>query len=342
MIACGKAGGKLHGPYRAAGKAVKSIGVICMLTSKYPMISAAEFDKLFHRVKNWGLWGNDDQKGTLNYITPEKIVAASALIKSGRTVSMSIPINKNPDPDNAAPAIHYMAKTHDIFPGDVGVAGDFLGMQFHGDCHTHLDALCHISYRRELYNGLPSSRVNVTGAGCLDVTAYAQGIIGRGVMIDVPKYRGVKWLEPGEAVTAEEIIAIEQKQNVHLGEGDIMVFRTGQYRRRQELGAWDLSYKGQGRAGLDPYSMPLLHERKISAFLPEGDGEVVPSYVEGIEYPIHPLQIAAMGMACADSLQLEELAAACEKEGRFEFMVVIAPLRLPKGTGCPFNPIAVF
>jgi len=309
-----------------------------------PYISVQEFDELFESLKNWNRWGEDDEKGALNYITPEKVRAAAALVKSGRSVSMSIPINTVADVDNAHPAIHYMACGHDIDMGSKhqGYATDFLGMQFHGDCHTHIDALCHISYKGLLYNGIPASKVNVVGAECLDVTAYAHGIVSRGVLIDVPRFRRVKWLEPGEAVTAEEIEAVEKAENVRLEQGDIMVFRTGQYRRRLEKGAWNVGSTGEGRAGLDPYCMPLLHERKVAGFLPEGDGEVHPGYVEGMRSPIHALQITAMGMFCADSLQLEELAAVCEEENRFEFMVAIAPLRLPKGTGCPFNPIAVF
>ena len=311
---------------------------------KNRVMSNQEFDGLFEKLKNWGRWGADDEKGTLNYISPVKIIAAAALVRSGRSVSMSIPINKTAGPDNANPAIHYMAMTHDVDTdsANMGFATDFLGMQFHGDCHTHLDALCHVSYKGMLYNGIPAAKVNVTGASRLDVTAYAQGIIGRGVLIDVPRYRGVEWLEPGEAVTADEIEAIEKSENVRLDEGDIMVFRTGQYRRRQAKGPWNVGAGGEGRAGLDPYSLLLLHERKVSAFLPEGDGEVFPGYVEGMSCPIHVLQIPAMGMFCSDSLQLEELSAVCLEEGRFEFMTVIAPLRLPKGTGCPFNPIAVF
>lgn len=309
-----------------------------------PQISLEEFDRLFESLKNWGKWGADDTKGTLNYITPEKIKAAASLVKSGRSVSMAIPINTLAGPDNPNPAIYYMANTHDIDigSGELRFATDFLGMQFHGDCHTHIDALCHIAYKGLLYNGRPANLVTVHGADGLDITTYAPGIVGRGVLIDVPRYRGVKWLEPGEVVTREEIEAIEEAEGVRLGEGDIMVFRTGHHRRRLELGAWDPGYTGQGRAGLDPYCMTLVHERKVAVFLPDGDGELVPSYVEGIQYPIHPLQITAMGMVCADSLQLEELAQVSEEEGRFEFMVVIAPLRLPKGTGSPFNPIAVF
>jgi kynurenine formamidase len=154
--------------------------------------------------------------------------------------------------------------------------------------------------------------------------------------------RGVKWLEPGEAVTTEELKAAEESQGVRLGEGDIVLFRTGHHRRRLELGAWDNGYGGEGKAGLHAETIRLLHERKVAAFFPDGDGETVPSNVEGVAYPIHALQIASMGMACADSLQFEELIKVCEEERRWEFMVVAAPLRLPGGTGSLFNPIAIF
>jgi kynurenine formamidase len=307
-------------------------------------MSAEEFDRLFASLQNWGRWGSDDERGTLNYVTAEKVRAAAALVRRGRSVSLSIPINTIAGPDNPNPALYYVNTTHDVDvgAGDVRFATDFLGMQFHGDCHTHVDALCHVAYKGKLYNGRPADSFTSRGARSLDITAYAHGVIGRGVLIDIPHSRGVKWLEPGEAVTGEDIEAAEAAVGVKLGEGDIMVFRTGHHRRRLELGAWDVGYNGLGRAGLHPYALTLLHERKVAVFLPDGDGEVVPSLVEGIPYPIHPLQITAMGMLCADSLQFEELAQVCAEEGRWEFMVVLAPLRLPRATGSPFNPIAVF
>ncbi|HLE52288.1 MAG TPA: cyclase family protein [Anaerolineales bacterium] len=317
-----------------------------MLTSRTRdlKMSLAEFNQLFESLKNWGRWGSEDEKGTLNYITPDQVRAAVALVRSGRSVSMAIPINTVAGPDNSNPAIHYMSTTFDVDvgSGELRFATDFLGMQFHGDCHTHIDALCHIAYQGQLYNGRPASLVTSRGALGLDITTYAHGIVGRGVLIDMPRLRGVKWLEPGEAVTRAEIEAAEAAQGVRLGEGDTMVFRTGHHRRRLELGAWDVGYTGEGRAGLDPYSLTLLHERRVAVFLPDGDGEVVPASVEGIQYPIHPLQVTAMGMVVADSLQFEELAQVCEQEGRWEFLVVLAPLRLPKATGSPFNPIAIF
>lgn len=308
-------------------------------------IPIEEFERLFEQLKNWGRWGADDGRGTLNYLAPEKVRAAAALVRLGRSVSLAIPLNTIAGPDNPNPALHYMTTTHDVDAhgtGDTRFATDFLGMQFHGDCHTHFDALCHVAYKGRLYNGHSAELVTSRGALGLDITACAHGVVGRGVLIDIPWSRGVKWLEPGEAVTREEIEAVEAASGSRLGEGDIMVFRTGHHRRRLELGAWDVGPAGQGRAGLDPYALALLHERKVAAFLPDGDGETVPSPVDGIPYPIHPLQITAMGMLCADSLQLEDLAEICEAEKRWEFLVAFAPLRLPRATGSPFNPIAVF
>jgi kynurenine formamidase len=307
-------------------------------------MSVAEFETLFESLKNWGKWGPEDVKGTHNYVTPDKVRAAAALVKSGRSVSMEIPLNTVAGPDNPAPVFHYMNTTHDIDigSGELRFATDYFAMQFHGDCHTHIDALCHIAYKGKLYNDRPANLVTARGALKMDIPDYGSGLVGRGVLIDIPRLRGVKWLEPGEIVYRDEVEAAEKAEGVRLSEGDFMVFRTGHHRRRLELGAWDAGYTGEGRAGIDPYVLELLHERKVAAFLPDGDGEVVPGPMETIQYPIHPLQIVAMGMICADSLNLEAVAKACEEENRWEFMVVLAPLWLPKGTGSPFNPIAIF
>jgi len=307
-------------------------------------MSKAEFDELFQKVSNWGRWGPDDQKGTLNYITPAHVCKAASLVRSGRSVSLAIPVNKVAGPDNPHPAIHHMTMTYDVGAGsgEPQFAMDFLGCEFHGDCHTHIDALCHVAYKGQLYNGKPISTVTSQGAQTMDITAYAHGIVGRGVLLDIPRLRGVKWLEPGEAVTYEELQEAEKSEGVKLGEADILLFRTGHHRRRMELGPWNNGYDGEGKAGLDPRAILLLHERKVAAFLPDGDGETVPSNVEGIPYPIHALQITAMGMAASDSLQFEELVKVCEDEKRWEFMVVCSPLRVPAATGSLFNPIAIF
>ncbi len=307
-------------------------------------MSAQEFEELFKKICNWGRWGPDDERGTLNYITPAHVRAAAGLVRSGRSVSMAIPVNTVAGPDNPRPAVHYMVQTHDI-KHDVGeptILLEYMACECHGDCQTHIDALCHIGYKGKLYNGRPASSVTSRGPTSMDITTYAHGIVGRGVLLDIPRLRGVKWLEPGEAVTREELEAAEKAQGVRLGEGDIFVFRTGHHRRRLELGPWNNGYDGEGKAGLHSNVMLMLHERKVAVFLPDGDGDTVPSNVEGVAAPVHALQIAAMGMVAADCLQFEELVRVCEEEKRWEFMVVLAPLRFPGGTGSLFNPIAIF
>ena len=259
---------------------------------------------------------------------------------------MAIPINKVAGPDNPNPAYHFISLNHDIPISASGLTFGmcFLGMVSHGDCHTHIDALNHVGYRGELYNGKPTATLTSKGSDWGSIAAYANGIVGRGVLLDAARHRGVDWLEPGEAVNRAELEAIEKAESVRLGEGDILVFRTGHHARRLALGPWSNDYPpaGVGKAGLHVDTIPWMHERKIAAFLPDGDGETVPSNVEGMPYPIHPLQLTAMGMCISDSLQHEELAAACEAEGRWEFMVVGLPLRLPGATGSPWNPVAIF
>ncbi|MDX6687984.1 MAG: hypothetical protein QOF86_4112, partial [Baekduia sp.] len=155
-------------------------------------LSVAEFEAIFEAVKNWGRWGPEDELGTMNFITPEKVRTAAGLVRSGRRVSLAIPINKVAGPDNPQQAIHFVVQSHDV-PVDaskVGFAMDFLGMSCHGDCHTHVDALCHISYDGLTYNGRRAAEVvPSTGATAQDITAYSTGVVGRGVLLDIPRLR---------------------------------------------------------------------------------------------------------------------------------------------------------
>ena len=167
---------------------------------------------------------------------------------------MAIPINKQAGPDNPNPAVHLMSLMHDLPVSESGLSFGmcFLGMASHGDCHTHVDALNHVAYKGKLYNGKPASLLTSRGSEWGSIAAYHAGIVGRGVLLDAARYRRVDWLEPGEAVTRAELEAIEKAQGVRLGEGDILVFRTGHHARRLALGAWSNDYPpagaGQGRA----------------------------------------------------------------------------------------------
>lgn len=304
-------------------------------------VSAAEFARLFESLKTWGKWGPDDERGCLNYVTPAVTAAAAALVSSGRTVSLALPLDTAAGPDNPKPVAHYMTMNSDfdLGSGSLRVACDYLGIEFHGDAHSHIDALCHVMYEGSMYNGAPLSAVTSTGAEVQSIDVASAGIVSRGVLLDIPRLRGVPWLEPGEAVTADELLAAEQAQGVTMREGDVLYVRVGHHRRRLELGPWDAASL---KAGLHVSAMTLLHERRIAALGADGDSDAVPNGCEAVIYPIHVLGMNAMGLHFMDSLQFEDLAVACAEENRWEFLTVIAPLRLARGTGSPVNPIAVF
>lgn len=306
-------------------------------------VSAREFADLHEACRHWGRWGADDQRGAVNFITPRHVAAAAATVRSGRTVACSWPLDTKAGPDNPKPVVHHMTMLQDVPIGDAGdlrFTCDFMGIEFHGDAHSHIDALCHVAYKGLLYNGLPVDRaVSSLGASMQTMDVAKHGIVGRGVLLDIPRLRGTSWVEPGEAVYREEIEAAERAQGVRLQEGDILFFRTGHARKRLDDGPWDAA---NSKAGLHPTAMPLFHERQVAAIGFDGDGEVVPGNTEGVMYPIHAIGVNAMGLYFLDSLFFEDLAVACQQEGRWDFLCVIAPLRLAAGTGSPVNPIAVF
>jgi len=158
------------------------------------------------------------------------------------------------------------------------------------------------------------------------------------VLLDVPRSRGVPWLEPGDHVTVADVLAAEQDQGVRVGQGDIVLVRVGHRRRRTEQGPWDAA---EARAGLHPDVLPLLAERRIAALGSDGNSDTAPSAVAGVDFPVHVLTVNALGLHLLDYLQFTELRQVCEQIGRWSFLCVIAPLRLPTGTGSPVNPIAI-
>jgi kynurenine formamidase len=306
-------------------------------------LSRAEFDDIFARCLNWGRWGPDDQRGALNHLGPDEVRAAAGLVRSGRTVSCGWDLDTVAGPDNPDPVVHEMTFGFDtVFDesGDLRIAGDRFSMAIHGDAHSHVDALCHVGFAGKVYNGVPLERA-VDGGGALtqSVAVIRHGIVTRGVLIDLPRHRGVDWIEPGEAVLPEEVLAAEAATGTRLRKGDLLLLRTGHSYKRATEGPWDAA---KAKAGIHATVLPVLAEREIIGVGYDGDGEAVPSHCEGIAYPIHAISIPALGWWTMDSLNLDDLARACVQEGRWEFMLTVAPLRLTRGTGSPVNPIAVF
>jgi kynurenine formamidase len=304
-------------------------------------LSAAEFTALFDSVSNWQRWGESDERGTLNLLTPEDVVAAAGLVRTGETVTLSLPLNTRLDIDNPEPALHRMTMLGDvdIGSGSLRFAKDFIGVDYHNESHSHIDALCHVTLDGALYNGVPSESLTPEGATADAIEVLKDGLVGRGVLLDVPRLRGVAWLEPGEHTFLEDLEGCELEQNVTVGQGDIVLVRTGHARRRTELGPWDMS---NAKAGMHPTCARLLAKRGVAALGSDGNNDTAPSTTEGNTFPIHTLALNAMGLHLLDYLQLEDLAATCERHGRWEFLFMAAPLRIAGGTGSPLNPIAVF
>jgi kynurenine formamidase len=310
------------------------------MTSNPPgRMTETEFRALYDRLRGQVPWGPDDRRGGLNYLGSAQIVAAAAEVRLGRSVSLESPVRSQVSADNPEPAQHRMVQAPDADSDGLAFAADRIAMNIHGDADTHIDALCHVSFDGALYNGVPATAVTAAGAADLSIATVADGIVGRGVLLDVPGSRGVPWLEPGDHVTPDDIIAAERDQGVRISKGDIALIRVGHSQRRREQGPWDAA---ETRAGLHPSVVPLLAERQIAVLGCDSNSDAAPSVVDGVDFPVHVLAINALGLLLLDYLQFGELGLLCEQTGRSTFLCVIAPLRLPTGTGSPVNPIAVF
>ena len=302
-------------------------------------LSAADFGALYERLRGQVPWGPDDRRGALNHITPARVAAAAGEVRLGRTVSLAAPLAGSA-PDNPEPGARHMKHLPGEPSGVAGVsfAADQLTMNIHGDVDSHIDALCHVSYNGTLYNGVAPGTVTSQGAQELSIEDAHDGIVGRGVLLDVPRVRGVQWLEPGDHVTAADLAAAEAAQQIRVGPGDLLFVRVGHRMRRDQLGPWDVA---ASRAGLDPRIIEFVAERQVAVLGSDSNSDTAPSSVDGVAFPVHVLAINALGMLLLDYLQFDDLLAHCETAGRWSFLCVIAPLRLPGATGSPVNPIAI-
>jgi kynurenine formamidase len=304
-------------------------------------LTAAEFRALYDRVKDMSRWGPADRRGALNNISPAQVIAAASAVWRGRAVSLAAPVESEVTADNPDPAVHQMTHpgTSSAPASGLSFATDRIAMNIHGNADSHIDALCHVSFDGTLYNGLSAGTVTAAGATELSIEVAGGGIAGRGLLLDIPRVRGVPWLEPGDHVTADDLIMAEAAQEVRIGPGDLLFIRVGHRSRRRALGPWD---SANGRAGLHPAALELLAERRIAVLGSDGNNDTAPSAAEDVDFPVHVLAVNAMGLHLMDWLQFDDLVAVCEELNRWSFLCVIAPLRLPAATGSPVNPIAIF
>jgi kynurenine formamidase len=290
----------------------------------------------FERISNWGRWGKEDQRGALNFITAEKRAAAARLAKVGEIVSLALPLSTQTTAENPQPVQHLM-----LHVGPHAVAAlDYFGIAPHGMAFTHLDALCHVFWDGRMYNGFSNREVGRFGAKKCAIDVTRDGIVSRGVLLDIPKTRKVEWLEPGDPIYPEDLDAAEKMGAVRVGEGDILLIRTGRHQRRKAKGVWDP--RREGLPGLDASCLTWLHERRIAVLGCDAVSDLIPNGYDGeLSMPIHVGTLVMMGIHLIDNADLEALSAACTRRDRYEFLFAMAPLILERGTASPVNPLAI-
>jgi kynurenine formamidase len=297
----------------------------------------AELDKLMTQISNAGRWGKDDQMGTVNLITDAKRKRAASLIREGLAVSLAHDLLLEKAADNANPVGHIMNATGE--KPDAFTTTDTYTFNYHGFSMTHMDALCHMFYNGHMYNDLPQTLVTSSGAQKLDITAFKNGIFTRALLMDIPRLKNVPYLEPGDAIYAEDLDAWVNRAHIKPESGDMLLLRTGRWTRRAEKGPWAV---GRTTAGIHASAVPWLKKHDIAVLASDAISDVVPSKVEGIFLPVHELVIVGLGTPILDNCDFEQVSEIANNRQRWEFCVNTAPLRFPTGTGSPVNPIALF
>jgi kynurenine formamidase len=322
-------------------------------------LSVDVFDKMMTELSNWGRWGKDDQKGAVNLITPAKRKQALSTVKDGISVSMARTAEMEPAIDNPAPVVLGRpargggaargaapgregaappAAPPNPVPNPISGANDTLFIQYHGFVHTHMDTFCHRAYKGLMYNGMPMT--SVTDAGCTmgSILNFKDGIVTRGVLMDIPRLKGVDYLEPGTRIMPEDLDAWVKKANLKIQPGDVVLIRTGRWARRDAKGPWNTAQL----AGLYITCARWLHQHDAAILGSDAAEDVHPSGVDQIAEPIHALVLVAMGMPIFDNLDLEAVSKEAARLNRWEFLVTAAPGAVPRATGSILNPIATF
>ena len=287
-------------------------------------------------LSNWERWGKEDQRGAINLITPEKRKKAAALVKEGESISLAHNVIKEKMP-YSVPFEHRMVETG-FTEGATG-ASDAYSIQYHGYTQTHLDALCHFFHQGRMYNGFSQQDVTDKGAGSLSVIAFKSGIFTRGVLVDFPRLFGVEYLKGSRAIYPEDLRAWEERTGVKIGSGDAVLFRMGSWARQRAEGPWDFE---KDSPGLHISCVSWLKKRDVAIIGSDLALDVLPSGVEGVNFPVHMIAIVGMGIPVLDNCDLEALGEAAAKHKRWDFLFAVNPLPVEGGTGSPVNPIATF
>ena len=295
------------------------------------------------RLSNWGRWGDEDELGTLNFIGPEQVAAALALPRSNRPLSLAIDFaGDGPMPDEGRfNPRHVMTALGEMeMPGGAQFNDDTVYMSLQGA--TQWDALSHAFYGNVMYNGRPSSLVTAAGASVNAITAVRDGVVGRGVLLDVPRKRGVPWLEPGTVIQPDELDAVAAAQGTELRRGDVIVVRTGAVAQQLAAGKWDKSFVLGASAGLGFGCAEWLAAHESAAVAADNVGvETLPGETEDCMLPLHMVCQRDMGLIFGEIWNLEGLSAACAQSRQYDFLLVAPPLPFSGAVGAPVNPVAI-
>jgi len=295
-----------------------------------PIVTEAEYERWKTDLSNWGRWRKDDQIGALNLITPSKRKQAAGLVKEGVSVSLAADVDTVKAVDNPNP--------YELTMLTIGT--DRIGVSYHGIAHTHLDSMAHINFKGVFYNGYTPDPETVLKQGHArnSIHNLKNGVFTRGILIDIPRLKGVPYLEPGTPIYADDLEAWEKKTGVKVSAGDALFVRTGVWARRKAVGPW-LRGRAEGgkSAGLDPSVIPWLKQRDIAILGSDHPQYVAPSSLPGA---VHDFALVYLGVHILDNCDLEALADAAAARNRWEFLLTAAPLPIRGGTGSPLNPIA--
>jgi kynurenine formamidase len=305
-----------------------------------------DFRDIGTRLSNWGRWGQDDERGTLNHITPAAILAAAQCIRSGRVFELSLPLS-GAGPQQGRAGRTNPVHTMTMLPGDLNspdglvVADDMITMPL--QCATQWDGLAHVGYDDLLYNGVSASG-SVTAAGGAarnGIDRTMPGMVGRAVLLDFARLRGVDWIEAEDpAIEVEELERAEAEQGVRLGAGDALLFRTG-WRRKSLVEGWSAHWL-DSNPGLSPDCAEWIAVRELAAVASDNPGiEIRPSRTPGARLPLHCILIRDLGMMLGEMFDLEALAEDCARDGQWSFFFCAPPLRIANAAGSPTSPIAV-
>lgn len=300
---------------------------------------------------NWGRWGELDQRGTTNFITPEKVAAAVQMVRDGRIISMAASLEPAGPADPTRPRMqHYWGYTGaDMVAGSalnaayekVQYTDDYLIMSTHGT--TQWDGLAHAAEGDALYNGFWLGNVeSINGASHCSVHHQRETLCGRGVLLDVARHQGVKRLEPGYAITPEDLEDVIAAQGVEVREGDILIVRTGHLGWFYELPPEERPQFFAASPGISLRCLEWIHEKSIAAIAMDNQAvEVMPAEDPESLLPLHPRLLRDLGLSLGEMWLLDPIAEDCAEDGRYEFFVAAQPLNIKNATASPLNPIAI-